>query len=62
LWNSTIDPGQPWVMISGNAFGFDERWWMKWMSSPSISVTNWSNRFQCGLAGPPVVLVGPVAG
>ena len=44
LWNSTTEPGQPWVMISGSASGFEERWWMKWMSSPSISVTNWSKR------------------
>jgi hypothetical protein len=44
LWNSTIDPGQPWVISSGIASGCGERWWMKWMSSPSISVTYWSKR------------------
>ncbi|MBB2773734.1 UNVERIFIED_ORG: hypothetical protein GGE11_004673 [Mycolicibacterium obuense] len=44
LSNSTTEPGHPWVMISGKASGRDERWWMKWMSSPSMSVVNWSNR------------------
>jgi hypothetical protein len=29
---SMIDPGQPWVTISGSAFGWDDRTWMKWMS------------------------------
>ena len=29
LWNSTNEPGQPWMIISGNASGFAERWWMK---------------------------------
>ncbi|MDT4849130.1 hypothetical protein FQZ97_832410 [compost metagenome] len=27
--NSKTDPGQPWVMISGMAFGWRERTWMK---------------------------------
>ena len=40
LANSTIEPGQPWVMINGSASGFAQRWWMKWISTPSISVTN----------------------
>ena len=44
LWNSTIDPGQPCVITNGKASARGERWWMKWMSSPSISVVNWSNR------------------
>jgi hypothetical protein len=35
---STIEPGQPWVTISGMASSCLERTWMKWMSSPSISV------------------------
>jgi hypothetical protein len=34
------EPGQPWVMISGNAFSCFDRTWMKWMSTPSISVVN----------------------
>jgi hypothetical protein len=35
---STGEPGQPWVMMTGSAFSCGERTWMKWMSSPSISV------------------------
>ena len=34
------EPGQPWVTMSGNALSCFERTWMKWMSSPSISVMN----------------------
>ena len=37
---SMIEPGQPCVTISGSASSCRERTWMKWMSSPSISVTN----------------------
>ena len=44
FWNSTIEPGQPWVMISGSAAGSFERTCRKWMSSPSISVVNCSKR------------------
>ena len=36
---STVEPGQPWVTISGSASSCRERTWMKWMSTPSISVT-----------------------
>jgi hypothetical protein len=36
---STTEPGQPCVTISGSASSCFERAWMKWMSSPSISVT-----------------------
>ena len=39
-----IEPGHPCVIISGSAFSCCERTWMKWMSSPSISVLN------CGIA------------
>jgi hypothetical protein len=35
---SMIEPGQPWVTISGNAFSWRDLTWMKWMSRPSISV------------------------
>ncbi len=42
---STTEPGQPWVRISGNASGCGDRTWMKWMSSPSISVVNWGSEF-----------------
>jgi hypothetical protein len=43
--SSTIEPGQPWVMISGSAPWCRERTWMKWMSTPSISVLNCGNAF-----------------
>jgi hypothetical protein len=42
---SMIEPGQPWVMISGKAFSWGERRWRKWMSRPSISVRNWGRAF-----------------
>jgi hypothetical protein len=42
---STIEPGQPWVMISGNACSWGERAWRKWMSRPSSSVMNWGRAF-----------------
>ena len=38
--NSAIEPGQPWVMISGSASGSGERTCRKWMFCPSISVVN----------------------
>ena len=41
--NSAIEPGQPCVTASGSAFGLLERWWMKWMSRPSMLVVNWLN-------------------
>src|SRR6478609_5227976 len=41
FWNSTIGPGQPWVMTSGKASARGERWWMTWIPRPSISVVNW---------------------
>jgi hypothetical protein len=40
-----IEPGQPWVMISGRASGCGERTWTKWIPSPSISVRNWGSAF-----------------
>ena len=43
--NSTIEPGQPWVTITGSASGSGERAWRKWMFWPSILVVNWGNRF-----------------
>ena len=39
------EPGQPWVMISGSASSCGERTWMKWMSTPSISVMNCGSAF-----------------
>src|SRR5215208_6048222 len=34
------EPGQPCVMISGNALSCRDLTWMKWISTPSISVVN----------------------
>ncbi len=42
---SMIEPGHPWVTMSGNASPCGDRTWMKWMSNPSISVTNWGRAF-----------------
>lgn len=42
--NSTIDPGQPCVSSNGIAWGSRDLTWMKWMSSPSISVRNCGKR------------------
>ena len=43
--SSMTDPGQPCVMISGNACSCRDLTWMKWMSSPSISVLNCGRAF-----------------
>ena len=43
--SSITEPGQPWVMISGTASSYDDFTWMKWMSSPSISVLNCGSAF-----------------
>ena len=48
--NSKTDPGQPWVTISGSASAWAERTWMKWMSSPSISVMNCGSAFSLASA------------
>ena len=58
--NSMIEPGQPWVMISGSASSCGDFTWMKWMSSPSISVLNCGKRVQPRLARAPVVVGRPV--
>ena len=39
------EPGQPCVMISGSAFSCRDLTWMKWMSTPSISVVNCGSAF-----------------
>ena len=44
LRNSTGELGQPWVRISGRASGSAERTCRKWMSWPSMVVTN------CGIS------------
>ena len=41
--NSTIEPGQPCVTISGSASGSGERTWSECTRAPSISVRKWSN-------------------
>ena len=41
--NSTTEPGQPWVTISGSAPGSGDGAWMKCTRVPSISVRKWSN-------------------
>jgi hypothetical protein len=38
--NSAIEPGQPWVMMSGKAVGSGERTCRKWMFCPSMVVVN----------------------
>jgi hypothetical protein len=43
--NSITEPGQPCVMTSGNAFSCRDLTWMKWMSTPSISVRKCSSPF-----------------
>jgi len=43
--NSTTDPGQPWVRISGRAPGSAERTCRKWTFCPSMVVVNWANAF-----------------
>ena len=52
--NSTIEPGQPWVMTIAKAFGCLERTWRKWLPSPSSVVRN------CLLTAPPVVTRAPI--
>src|SRR6516165_1236412 len=42
---SMTEPGQPCVMISGSAPSCDDFTWMKWMSTPSISVLNIGSAF-----------------
>ena len=44
--SSITEPGQPWVMIRGRAFSCDDLTWMKWTSTPSISVTNCGSAFR----------------
>ena len=49
---SMTEPGQPCVMISGSAFSCGERTWMKWMSTPSISVVNCGSAFSLASTRP----------
>jgi hypothetical protein len=43
--SSMTEPGQPCVMISGNAFSWRDLTWMEWMPNPSISVLNSGRAF-----------------
>jgi hypothetical protein len=43
--SSMTEPGQPCVMISGNASSCSERTWMKWISTPSMVVVNCGSAF-----------------
>src|SRR5271170_5728480 len=43
--SSITEPGQPCVMISGNASGACDLTWMKWISTPSIWVVNCGSAF-----------------
>ena len=43
--SSMTEPGQPCVMISGSAPSCGDFTWMKWMSTPSISVMNCGSAF-----------------
>ena len=43
--SSMIEPGQPCVMISGIAPACGDLAWMKWTSTPSISVVNCGSAF-----------------
>jgi hypothetical protein len=38
--SSMTEPGQPCVIINGSASGCGDFTWMKWTSTPSISVVN----------------------
>jgi hypothetical protein len=58
---STIEPGHPWVTISGSASLCGERTWMKWISSPSISAMNCGSALSFASHPPPVVVARPVA-
>ena len=42
---SMTEPGQPCVMMTGSAPSCFECTWMKWMSSPSISVMKFGSAF-----------------
>ena len=43
--SSMIEPGQPCVMISGIGSACGDLTWMKWTSTPSISVLNCGSAF-----------------
>ena len=43
--NSITEPGHPCVMINGRALECGDFTWMKWMSTPSISILNCGSAF-----------------
>jgi hypothetical protein len=45
--SSTTEPGQPCVIIAGNAFECGDFTWIKWTSTPSIAVLNCGSAFSC---------------
>ena len=59
---SMIDPGQPWVMITGSALGCFDFTWMKWMSSPSMLVMKLRIGEDLRLGAAPIVMVRPIIG
>ena len=54
--NSATEPGQPCVMINGNASGLSERAWMKWICWPSMSVRKCGQRLNRVFLRAPVEL------
>jgi len=44
------EPGQPWVIINGNASACGDVTWRKWMSTPSIWVVNCGSAFSLASA------------
>ena len=60
--SSMTDPGQPCVMISGNACSCRDLTWMKWMSESVDLGLELRQGVQSRLALAPVVLGRPVAG
>jgi hypothetical protein len=48
--SSITEPGQPWLMLSGNACSWGERRWSKWSSTPSMVVLNWGRAFSLASA------------
>src|SRR6516164_2289998 len=49
--SSITEPGQPCVMIRGNASACRDLTWTKWMPTPSISVLNCGNAFKTEIDG-----------
>ena len=54
------EPGQPWVIRSGMASGFDERAWSRWIRCPPDFGQQLRYRVEPRLGRPPVVAGAPV--